>query len=129
MLLAHLLLVAGRVPVTDVAAAPEPPAIESTFLSIPGRVDYAFDQEGVLYVTSGSQIVRYDAEAGAFLQPWTVGTNLYGIDLAPDGMRLAVSVVGGTTSIEFEPGTRLAPGGRGQQAAQGRRYGPSQLRN
>ncbi len=70
---------------------------ESTFgdfvaLSIPDRRDYAFDNNGILYVsTSGGVIRRYDTRSGSFLSSFTVGGSLLGIDLSPDGSTLAVA--------------------------------------
>ena len=60
-------------------------------LDIPARADYAFDRNGVLYVTAGPQVVRYDTRTGTYLSPFQVGGSLVGIDLSPDGRTLAVA--------------------------------------
>lgn len=61
------------------------------FLTIPGREDYVFDDSGILYITDGSQIDRYNTQTNSFLTPFQVGGSLLGIDLSPDGKTLAVA--------------------------------------
>jgi hypothetical protein len=60
-------------------------------LSIPGREDYVFDNSGILYITDGSNIDRYNTQTNSFLTPFQVGGNLLGIDISPDGRTLAVA--------------------------------------
>ena len=62
-------------------------------LTISNRKDYVFDSNGILYITAGSAIQRYDTNAGAYLDPFLIGGNLIGIDISPDGQFLAVADV------------------------------------
>ncbi len=73
------------------AAAPPALAYDYTELNVADRRDYVFDANGILYITAGDTIQRYDTAAGAFLSPFVVGGNLIGIDLSPDGQWLAVA--------------------------------------
>jgi hypothetical protein len=72
---------------------PAPAAPVSTFveLPVPNRRDYAFDDAGVLYITAGPQIVRFDTHTGTYLAPFVLGGNLFGIDRSRDGRTLAVA--------------------------------------
>jgi hypothetical protein len=84
-------------------------------LSIPNRGDYVFSNSGILYITAGSQIDRYDTVTNAFLSPYQVGGNLLGIDISPDGKTLAVAdttrtgidlvstSTGAVTQVNFTP--------------------------
>jgi hypothetical protein len=74
-----------------IAAASPALAYDYTELTIANRRDYVFDANGILYITAGDSIQRYDTTAGAFLSPFVVGGNLIGIDLSPDGQWLAVA--------------------------------------
>jgi hypothetical protein len=69
-------------------------------LSVANARDFVFDSAGILYITSGPNIVRYNTASKQFLSPIAVGGNLMGIDLSPDGHTLAVAdtVVQGTTN-------------------------------
>ena len=60
-------------------------------LAIAGRTDFVFDDDGILYVTDGGSIDRYDTRAGIRLSSWELGGDLLGIDLSPDGKTLAVA--------------------------------------
>lgn len=71
--------------------APAAPATGYLELSIPNRRDCVFDDEGVLYVTAGSQVVRYDTRSATYLTPFTLGGTLMGIDRSADGRALAVA--------------------------------------
>jgi hypothetical protein len=74
------------------SALPVPARAGGLFLSIPDREDYVFSSSGILYIsTSGGDIDRYDTNTGKFLTPFTVGGNLLGMDLSPDGSTLAVA--------------------------------------
>lgn len=74
--------------------APALPAQEeaprSFDISVPQRVDFTFDQD-VLYITSGSELTRFDVRAGASLPPLPIGGNLMGIDALPGSGMLAVA--------------------------------------
>ncbi|HEY3266367.1 MAG TPA: PEP-CTERM sorting domain-containing protein [Armatimonadota bacterium] len=67
-------------------------ATPGTFVPAAGRRDMAYDQQrGVLYITSGADLLRYSVTSNAFLPSWSLGGSLAGIDLSPDGNRLAVA--------------------------------------
>ena len=68
---------------------------QTVFIPASGRTDMAYDPaRDVLYVTAGSQILRYRMATRSFLAPWTfskAGTDLGGIDLSPDGKTVVVA--------------------------------------
>jgi|CXWL01.1.fsa_nt_gi WD40 repeat protein len=73
-------------------------------LNVPNRRDYAFDQAGILYITSGPDIVRFNTQSATFLTPFNVGGSLVGLDISPDGGNLAVadaSTQGANNRIEL----------------------------
>ena len=49
------------------------------------------DARDVVYITSGSGVLRYDVASETFLSPIVLGGNLVGIDLSPDGTTLVVA--------------------------------------
>jgi hypothetical protein len=58
----------------------------------PGAVDFVEDSaHGVLYISSGSQVLRFDLGSEAFLRPFDLGGSLSGIDMSPDGTHLLVA--------------------------------------
>jgi hypothetical protein len=62
------------------------------FISAPNRVDTVYDDtRGLLYITSGSQILRYQLSSNSFLSPISVGGSLEGIDISPDESTIAVA--------------------------------------
>lgn len=67
------------------------PSVGHVDLDIPLRRDLAFDLNGILYITAGGVIERYDTQTGTSLAPLSLGGNLYGIDLSLDGSMLAVA--------------------------------------
>ena len=61
------------------------------FIPAPSRVDVAFDQaRNTLYITSGSQLLRYRLSTATFDEPITLGGTLAGVDISPDGNLLAI---------------------------------------
>jgi WD40 repeat protein len=63
-----------------------------TFLNVPDRRDYAFDNHGILYISkTDGDIDRFNTKTASFLTPFHVGGMLNGIDLSPDGQTLAVA--------------------------------------
>ncbi|MDB6058878.1 MAG: hypothetical protein JWO95_2722, partial [Verrucomicrobiales bacterium] len=63
-----------------------------TFISAPNRVDMVCDDaRGLLYISSGGDVLRYDLSSDTFLTPLHVGGILKGMDLSPDGNTLAVT--------------------------------------
>lgn len=79
------LLVASLLPVTSALA-------QSTLIAITTRRDHVYDpQTHTLYIsTSTGDVQRYDVSTGQLLTPWHVGTDLFGIDVTPDGQTLLV---------------------------------------
>ncbi len=67
------------------------PSVGHVDLNIPLRRDISFDMNGILYITAGGKIERFDTQTGTSLAPLSIGGNLYGIDLSPDGSTLAVA--------------------------------------
>jgi hypothetical protein len=63
------------------------------FISASGRVDIAYDDtRGLLYITSGDQMLRYQLSTQSFQTPVTIsGANLYGMDISPDGSTAAIA--------------------------------------
>lgn len=58
------------------------------------RVDMVHDfKRNLIYISNGSQVLRYDVGAGVMLAPIDVGGLLYGMDISPDGNTLAVADV------------------------------------
>ena len=61
-------------------------------IAAPNRTDMVCDAHGkILYITSGSSVLRYDLKTKKFLSPIKLGGDLVGIDLSPDGGTLAVA--------------------------------------
>lgn len=63
------------------------------FVSAPNRVDIAYDDaRGLLYITSGDEMLRYQLSTKSFQTPVTItGANLYGMDISPDGSTAAIA--------------------------------------
>ena len=66
-------------------------AVDYIPLDVPERSDYVFDRQGVLYITAGPQVIRYDTRTQDYLSPFDIGGRLCGIDLSPDGRTLAIA--------------------------------------
>ena len=91
-----------------------PPRLPVT-LAIANRVDYVFGLDGILYITDGGNVDRYNTRNGMPLEPFVLGGKLKGIDLSADGSTLAVADgsrigidlvktdTGVSTSIDFTP--------------------------
>ena len=63
-----------------------------SFVPAAGRVDMVYDSaRDTLYITSGGSVLRYQLTTATFLAPFTLGGNLGGLDLSPDGNKLAVA--------------------------------------
>lgn len=62
------------------------------FISAPARIDIAYDDtRSILYISNGGQVLRYNISSKKFLRPFSLGGNLYGMDISPDGNTLAVA--------------------------------------
>jgi len=71
---------------------PQAASADSTFISAPSRVDMVYDDaRGILYITNGGDVLRYQLNTNSFLSPFTLGGSLKGIDLSPDRNTLAVA--------------------------------------
>src|SRR6266576_609497 len=67
-------------------------AAKAAFISAPSRVDMVHDPfRNVLYISSGSSVLRYDVAAQAFLTPFSLTGSLGGMDISPDGNTLAIA--------------------------------------
>jgi plastocyanin len=77
-------------------SGPPPP----TLIPAPNRVDMVYDQvRDVLYITSQSQVLRYQLGSDSFLSPYQLSGNLMGIDLSPDGNTLMVADSSANTNV------------------------------
>jgi hypothetical protein len=67
-------------------------AADAAFISAASRIDMVHDPlRNVLYISSGSSVLRYDLASKSFLTPVQLSGALKGIDLSPDGNTLAVA--------------------------------------
>lgn len=65
---------------------------DGTLINAPNRVDIAYDDaRDVLYISSGAQVLRYQVGSNTFLSAVTLGGQLGGMDLSPNGKTLAVA--------------------------------------
>ena len=63
-----------------------------TFISAPNRTDMVYDApRDVLYITSGSTVLRYQLATDSFLAPLPLSGTLMGLDVSPDGNKLIVA--------------------------------------
>ena len=68
-----------------------PPPGTPTLISAPSRVDMVYDQgRDIVYITSGSNVLRYQLSSDSFLSPFQLSGSLMGIDISPDGNTLIV---------------------------------------
>ena len=84
--------------VASALALISPPSTSITFAGVklvgaPNRVDIVYDDSrGLLYITSGDQMLRYQLSTQSFQTPVTIsGANLYGMDISPDGSTAAIA--------------------------------------
>ncbi|MEJ2158607.1 MAG: hypothetical protein P8X96_25050 [Desulfobacteraceae bacterium] len=74
---------------------------EGVFISAPNRKDMVYDDiREIIYISDGPEVLRYSTSTDAFLPSFTLGGNLNGMSLSPDGNVLAVAdtVAGATTN-------------------------------
>ncbi|MDF3032035.1 MAG: hypothetical protein K0R03_2593 [Moraxellaceae bacterium] len=63
-----------------------------TFVPAPQRADMVYDdRRDLLYISNGSQLLRYQLASGTFIDPLELGGSLKGMDISPDGSTLAVA--------------------------------------
>jgi hypothetical protein len=63
-----------------------------TLIPAASRVDMVYDDSrGLVYISNGSQVLRYDPATNAFLSPIDLGGQLGGIDISPDNHSLVVA--------------------------------------
>jgi DNA-binding beta-propeller fold protein YncE len=70
-----------------------PSDANAQFIGVSGRKDHVFDPVNrILYITTTSGTVeRWHADTSTLLTPWTVGGELGGIDVTPDGATVLVA--------------------------------------
>src|ERR1017187_6055716 len=62
------------------------------FIAATNRVDMVADSSrGLLYITDGDRVDRYNLLSGNFLSPFILGGSLMGIDISPDNNTLVVA--------------------------------------
>lgn len=63
-----------------------------TYVPAPSRVDMVHDDlRGIVYISHGTQVLRYQVATGTFLSPIALGGALSGLDISPDNRTLVVS--------------------------------------
>lgn len=64
-----------------------------TFVSASNRIDIAYDDSrGLLYITNGDEMLRYQLSTQSFETPVTIsGSALMGMDISPDGSTAAIA--------------------------------------
>lgn len=74
------------------AALTRPARADGTLISAPTRFDFTHDAaRGLVYISSGSQVLRYRLSDGTWLSPIDIGGRAQGIDISPDGSTLAIA--------------------------------------
>ena len=69
-----------------------PASAAGTLIPAPQRVDMVHDDSrGLIYITQGGEVLRYDIASGGFLSPIVLGGQLKGLDLSADNGTLAVA--------------------------------------
>jgi hypothetical protein len=63
-----------------------------TLIPAPSRFDMVHDAaRDLLYITNGDSVLRYQLSSNTFLSPFTIGRDLAGLDISPDGNTLVVA--------------------------------------
>ncbi|HEY3777554.1 MAG TPA: hypothetical protein VGL35_05810 [Rhizomicrobium sp.] len=90
-LLCSTLLAAGLMAFAPSGFSPAHASVK--FVSAPNRVDIAYDDtRGLLYITSGDEMLRYQLSSKSFQTPVTIGgASLMGMDISPDGTTAAIA--------------------------------------
>jgi len=77
-------------------SGPPPP----TLISAPSRKDMVYDQaRDIIYITSGTQVLRYQLGSDSFQTPFQLSGSLMGIDISPDGNTLMVADSSADTNV------------------------------
>jgi plastocyanin len=83
-----------------VKPAGPPPPPPPTLISAPNRVDMVYDAgRDIVYITSGSQVLRYQLASDSFLTPFQLSGSLKGLDISPDGNTLVVADSSATSNV------------------------------
>jgi hypothetical protein len=68
-----------------------------TFIPAGSRIDMVHDDaRGLVYISNGTQVLRYHVATGTFLSPITLGGALGGMDISPDNSQLVVADMSGS---------------------------------
>ncbi len=79
----------GTIVVKPAGPPPPPPSV---LIPAPNRVDMVYDQgRDIVYISGGTNVLRYQLASDSFLPPLPLSGNLMGIDLSPDGNTLIVA--------------------------------------
>lgn len=94
----HRYVISGRLAAACLvllSLLPLPARADGVLVPAAQPADAIYDeQRDLLYISSGSQLLRYQVASGAFLAPLELGGHLMGLDLSPDGNTLAVADAG-----------------------------------
>src|SRR6266481_4305936 len=83
-----------------IKSAGPPPPPPPTLISAPNRVDMVYDPgRDIVYITSGSTVLRYQLATDSFLAPFQLSGNLMGLDISPDGNTLIVADYSATSNV------------------------------
>jgi len=83
-----------------IKSAGPPPPPPPTLISAPNRVDMVYDPgRDIVYITSGSTVLRYQLATDSFLTPFQLSGNLMGLDISPDGNTLIVADYSATSNV------------------------------
>lgn len=70
-----------------------------TLIPASSRMDMVHDEaRGLVYISNGTQVLRYDVATGTMLSPIVLGGALGGIDISPDNKQLVVADMSGSTT-------------------------------
>lgn len=62
-----------------------------TYIPAPSRFDMVHDDaRGLVYISNGTEVLRYEVATGTFLSPIVLGGALSGLDISPDNRTLVV---------------------------------------
>lgn len=68
-----------------------PAGAVGTYIPAPSRFDMVHDDaRGIVYISHGTEVLRYQVATGTFLSPIVLGGALSGLDISPDNRTLVV---------------------------------------